>query len=101
MTFDDFAARLASFITFWAHLVVCAFAAKLYHRRPLRPVLLIAISSGLGALVPVLAWVVQWDTDSAHGFWYLLTAVGVVNIVMWAIGCYLLFRDYESRDRAA
>lgn len=99
MTLDDFTARFAAFLTFWANLVVCAAAVRFYQRRPMRPVLLIAISSGIGALLAVVPWLVGRDTASSRAFWYLITFVGAADMVVWAVGSCWFFREYERREQ--
>ena len=100
MTLDEFAPRLVGFIIFMANIVVCSAAARFYQKRSLRSVLLIAVSSGLAALVTVLSWAVDEPTYSSLGFWWLTNLITVADIVMWAIGSCWFFREYERRDSA-
>ena len=100
MTLEEFAPRLVGFTIFMANIVVCGVATRFYQKRAMRSVLLIAVSSGLAAMVTVLSWAVEEATYSSSGFWWLTNLITVADIVMWAMGTCWFFREYERRDSA-
>ncbi len=93
MSFPEFVYRFVEFSGFLTEALVCVLAAVAYQATRSRAVLLIAISSGIGAVVsvlPELAGIGQW------GLWYVDMFLRVASGALYLIGFWLLFQAYTG-----
>lgn len=95
MTLDYIIPRLLGWLTFVANAVVLGAAIQFYQRRARRSVLLIAISAGLAALVAVVSWMAETPSPT---FWHLIDLAIALDLVLWTIGVFLLFREFSKHE---
>lgn len=93
MSFPDLLYRFVGFSGFLTEALVCVLAVVAYQATRQRPLLLIAVSSGMGAVVSVLP-----EIPAAHGwgFWYFEMLVRVAACALYLVGVSLLFRSYTA-----
>jgi glucose-6-phosphate-specific signal transduction histidine kinase len=96
MTLDYFIPRLVSWLTFLANAIVFAAAIQFYQQRARRSVLLIAISAGLGVVISIVSWMAE---TSSKVFWTLIELGGALDLVLWATGICLLFRELAKNEK--
>ena len=92
MSMDEFAPWFVNFALFLGNAIVCSAAVRSHLRRARRSVLLIAISSGLGAVMTLVSWMCEVEISR------LASLVAIIDVVLWTVGCCLLFRDLAEAD---
>jgi peptidoglycan/LPS O-acetylase OafA/YrhL len=98
MTEEFLIPRLIASLYFMANGIVCAAAIRCYQQRPLWSVLLIAISTGLGAGMIVISWMAE---TSSPGFWYFVDFADCLGLVLWTIGICRLLWEFAGSEKGA
>ena len=96
MTTHDFLVWLADWLWVIANAVVCLASLRFYRRRAMRSVLLIAVSSGLGA---VLSLTYSLSETSSLVFWIVFGLLGIVDAALWTAAMCWLYRELSTYDR--
>ncbi len=93
MSFPDFLYRFVGFSGFLTEALVCVLAAIAYQTTRKHALLLIAVSSGMGAVVSVLP---ELAATRGWAAWYLDMFLRVGSGALYLIGFWLLLRSYTK-----
>jgi hypothetical protein len=98
MTTHDFCLWLVDWLWIIANAVVCLASLRFYRQRAMRSVRLIAVSSGLGA---VLSVTYSLSEASSSVFWIVFGLLGIVDAALWTVAMCWLYRELSTYDRKA
>ncbi|MEL6397752.1 MAG: hypothetical protein AAFR26_01545 [Cyanobacteria bacterium J06626_4] len=92
MTLPEFVSRVVAFAYVVANLLVFVLATTAYQDTRKRCFLMLAISSGTGAILAILPWIpVLWSSWTFWGLWNLMS---LSDLILWVIGLRLLVNEY-------
>ena len=93
MNSPDFLYRFVGFSGFLTEALVCVLAANAYQVTRKRALLLIAVSSGMGAVVSVLP---ELAATGGWAAWYLDMLLRVASGALYLVGFWLLLQNYTK-----
>jgi len=96
MTTHDFLILLGDWLWVIANAVVCLASLRFYRRRAMRSVMLIAISSGLGAGLSLLYLLAE---SSPSLLWIAFGLFGIVDVALWTTAMCWLYRELSTYER--
>lgn len=94
----DLTERALGFFTVAVNLFVFGFAFEAFRSTRRRSCLFISLSAVIAVILLLLPEVMRWPVTEADQWrdYFIYSALGGLDILLWGIGAILLIRDFRS-----